>query len=249
VLGYPDQALAAGRAALDLARESAHAPTVTEALAYLARLHQFRREPEQTRRHAEAAMQLAGEHGFAQRLAAVTILSGWALAAQGTPDGIASMARGVEAFRATGAADDLPYWLAILADRKAALQQFEAAWRDLDEATALARGNGILAWEAELHRLKGELLIRWDPARNNARASSAPADDAEGAFAAALAVSRRQQAKFFELRAAIGLARLLHDQGRRPEARDLLAPVYGWFTEGFATPDLREAKALLEELT
>jgi tetratricopeptide (TPR) repeat protein len=159
-LGYPDQAVAAGRAATDLARESSHSPSLTAALLCMARLHQFRREAEQTRQHAEAAMKLASEQGFAQHLAAATILFGWAQAVQGGPEGIETMARGLADYRATGAGDDLPYWLALLADRRAAVQQVETAWRDLEEALALIRANDTPVWEAELHRLRGQLLSR-----------------------------------------------------------------------------------------
>jgi hypothetical protein len=114
-LGYPDQALVACRAATNLARESSHSASLAAALVGMARLHQFRREPAQTRRHAEAAMKLASEQGFAHRLAAATILFGWAEAVQGVSEGIETMARGLADFRATEAGNDLPYWLALLA--------------------------------------------------------------------------------------------------------------------------------------
>ena len=241
--GYPDQALAAGNAAIGLARESFDSPRMTAAFVFMARLHQFRREAEQTRQHAEAAMKLASEQGFAQRLAAATILFGWARAVQGVPEeGIETMARGLEDFRATGAADDLPYWLALLADRRAAAQQVEAAGHDLDEALALIRADGPRVWEAELHRLRGELLSR------QSRTYRTPADDVEAAFETALAIARRQQAKAFEVRAATGLARWRRDRGRGAEARALLELVRAWFTEGFDTPDLIESDSLLQEL-
>jgi len=242
-LGYPDQALTAGNAAAALARESSHSPILTAALLGMARLHQFRREPALTRQHAEAAMKLAGEQGFAQRLASATILFGWAQAEQGEPEGIDTMAAGLADYRATGAEDDLPYWLALLAGRRAAVQQVEAACLDLDEALALVRTNGTRVWEAELHRLRGELLTR------QAHAPPASTDEAEAAFETALAVARGQQAKASELRAATSLARWRQDHGRRTEARELLAPVRAWFTEGFDTPDLIKADTLLRELS
>jgi DNA-binding winged helix-turn-helix (wHTH) protein/predicted ATPase len=241
-LGYPDQALAACRAATDLARKSSHSPRLTAALVFTARVHQFRREPEMTLQHADEAMTLASEQGFAQRLAAATILFGWARAVQRVPDGIETMARGLADYRATGAEDDLPYWLALLAGRRAAAQQVEAALGDLDEALALATAGGVLVWEAELHRLRGELLSR----QPNARPMLI--DQAEAAFEAALAVARRQRAKAFELRAAASFARWLRDHNRRVQAREVLEPVRAWFTEGFDTPDLIEADALLREL-
>jgi tetratricopeptide (TPR) repeat protein len=240
-LGYADQALAACRAAADLARESSDLPRLTTTLVFTARLHQFRREAELTRQHAEGAMKLAGEQGFAQRLAAATILFGWAQAIQGAQEGIETMARGLDDFRATGAADDLPYWLALLAGRRAAVQQVEAALNDVSEALALVAAGGPRVWEAELHRLKGVLLSRRDLA---GRLST---DEAEGAFEAAIVIARRQQARALELRAAISLARWRRHQGRDREAREVLAPVRAWFTEGFNTPDLIEANALLRE--
>jgi DNA-binding winged helix-turn-helix (wHTH) protein/tetratricopeptide (TPR) repeat protein len=241
-LGYADQAFAAGRAATDLARESSHSPSLTVGLLCMARLHQFRQEVEQTRQHAEAAMKLAGEQGFTQRLAAATILFGWARAMEEDPGGVDTMTRGLADYRATGAVDDLPYWLALLVARRTAAQQVEAAWRDLDEALALVRANGTLVWEAELHRLRAELLSRRGLAHRKLL------DEVEDAFDTALKVARRQQAKAFELRAAISLARWWRDHDRQPKARKLLEPVRTWFTEGFDTPDLIEADALLREL-
>jgi tetratricopeptide (TPR) repeat protein len=241
-LGYPDQALAACRAAADLARESSDLPRLTTTLVFTARLHQFRREVELTRQHAEAAMKLASEQGFAQRLAAATILFGWAQAIQGAQEGLETMVRGVDDFRATGAADDLPYWLALLAERRAAVQQVEAALNDVSDALALVTAGGPRVWEAELHRLKGVLLSRRDLA---GRSSTG---EAEAAFEAAIVIARRQQAKAFELRAAISLARWRRDQDRHREAHEVLAPVKAWFTEGIDTPDLIEADALLREL-
>jgi tetratricopeptide (TPR) repeat protein len=241
-LGYSDKAVAVGRAAADLARESSHSPSLTVALLCMARLHQFRRDAKQTCQHAEAAMKLASEQGFALRLAAATILYGWAKAMQGMPEGIETMARGLADFRATGAGDDLPYWLALLAARRAAVQQVEAARRDLDDALALVHTDGPRVWEAELHRLRGELLSR------PSHAYPTPDDEVEAAFETALAIARCQQAKAFELRAATSLARWRRDHGRRVEARALLEPVRAWFTEGFDTPDLIAADALLREL-
>jgi predicted ATPase len=241
-LGYPDQALAACHAATRLAQDLPQSSGLAAALVFTARLHQFRREADLTRQHAEGAMRLAREHGFTQRLAAATILFGWAQAAQGEPEGIETMVRGLDDFRATGAADDLPYWLALLARRRAAAQQVDAALGYLDEAQALVAADGPRVWEAELHRLKGVLLSRPAPGRRSA------ADGAEAAFEAALAIARRQQAKAFELRAATSLARWRRDQGRHDEARELLTPVRASFTEGFDTLNLIDADTLLREL-
>jgi predicted ATPase len=206
-LGYPDKSIGACRTAIDLARETSHPPSLALALVFTARLHQFRRDPQQTQQHAEAAMTVAREQGFPQRLAAATILFGWARAVQGLPDGIETMAEGLADYRSTGAGDDVPYWLALLAGRRAAARQFEAASADLDKALALVTAGGPRVWEAELHRLKGVLLTR--------RANGGEPD---AAFEAALAIARRQQAKAFELRAATSLARWRRHHGRHLEA-------------------------------
>jgi len=127
------------------------------------------------------------------------------------------------------------------------MQQVEAAGLDLDEALALVRANSTRVWEAELHRLRGVLLARREAAPERARRSTST-DEAEAAFEAALEIARRQQAKGFELRAATSLGRWWRDHGRGADARALLEPVRAWFTEGFDTPDLIEADALLREL-
>jgi predicted ATPase len=237
-LGYPERALAVGREAIDLARKASNTPSLAAALVFVARLHQFRRETGRTRRHAEAAMKLAGEQGFAQRLAAATILFGWTQAMDGAQEGIETMSRGLDDFRATGAADDLPYWLALRAERRIAVRQYGAASGDLDEALALVAAGGPRIWAAELHRLRGELAIRQDCPR------LAPTN-AEAAFEEALAIARSQQARAFELRAAVSLARWWRDDGRIAQARGLLEPVRARFTEGFDTADLIEADTLL----
>jgi tetratricopeptide (TPR) repeat protein len=234
--GYPDQALTACREATRLVQDRAQSSALAAAEVFTARLHQFRREPDLTRRHAEAAMKLSREHGFTQRLAAATILLGWAEAIEGAPDGIETMVRGLDDYRATGAGDDLSYWLALLAERRAAVGQADAALRDLGEAQALVAAGGPAVWEAELHRLKGVLVSRLD---NN---------EAEAAFEAALAIARRQEARTFELRAATSLARWRRDQGRQTEARAVLASARARFTEGSDTSDLIDADVLLREL-
>jgi predicted ATPase len=149
------------------------------------------------------------------------------------------MHHGLTAWRAMGIEAGLPYWLAMLAEAYGSTGQVEAGRRVLAEALTLVDRTKERWWEAELHRLKGELLLALST--NNAA-------EAETCFHQALDAARRQEAKSLELRAAMSLARLWQQQGMRAEARDLLAPVYGWFTEGFDTADLQEAKALLEEL-
>ena len=146
---------------------------------------------------------------------------------------------GIAAWRSTGSTFWMPLYLSYLARAYAELGQFEHAWHSIDEAVTAAETTKERWHEADIHRIAGEI----------ARLSSEPnAAKAEAYFERALTVARTQQAKSWELRAAMSVARMWRDQGRHQQARDLLAPVYGWFTEGFDTLDLKEAKALLEEL-
>jgi predicted ATPase len=154
-------------------------------------------------------------------------------------EGIAQMRQGLAAWRAMGAEMLRPLCLALLAEGYAEVGQIEAGLTALAEALAAVHNTGERWWEAELHRLKGELLLRHDIPNEHQAAAR---------FQQALAVARRQEAKSLELRAAVSLSRLWQQQGKRTEAYELLAPVYGWFTEGFDTADLQEAKALLEAL-
>jgi TOMM system kinase/cyclase fusion protein len=240
-LGYPDQALAMSRKALTLAQALSHPFTLAIALAYTAMFHQFRREPRAVHAQAEAAIALCTEQGFAYYLAWGTTMRGWAQVAQSQEEeGLAQMRHGLTALRATGASLRLPYYLALLAEAYGRTGQAAEGLTLLAEALAQAH-KAEEAWtEPELHQLKGELLLSLS-ADNQA--------EAEGCLHQALAVARRQQAKALELRAAMSLSRLWQQQGKRTEACQLLAEIYGWFTEGFDTADLREARALLEALT
>jgi predicted ATPase len=240
VLGYPDQARQRSYDTYTLAQELAHPFSLAYALDFVARIHQLRREGQLTQQWAEALLMLAREQGFTQRLATGTILLGWALTAQGQKaEGVDQVRQGLAAFRATGAELARPYYLALLAEAYAKVGQQEDGLSLLAEALATVHKTGERLWEAELHRLKGELLLPLSAEKHA---------EAEACFQQALEVARHQQATSLELRAAMSLARLWQQQSRRAEARELLAPVYGWFTEGFGTADLQEAKALLEAL-
>jgi predicted ATPase len=165
----------------------------------------------------------------------------WALALQGQgEEGMAQLRQGILAWRATGAAQHVPYHLTMLADVSAHLGHVEDGLQALAEAHILVEQHEERYWEAEVCRLRGVLLLRQP---------GTPQAEAETWLQRALDVARRQEAKFLELRAAMSLARLWQQQGKRHEARELLAPVYGWFTEGFDTADLQEVKALLGELS
>jgi predicted ATPase len=241
LLGYPDQALQRGHEALTLAQELAHPYGLAYALAFAAWGHQFRREGQATQARAEALCALAREQGFAFLLAVGTMHLGWALAAQGQSiAGMVQIREGLAAYRATGAEVDRTYFLAMVAEAYGQGKLDEDGLAVLEEALALMNHHASVIWEAEIHRRKGELLL--------ARTTENQVE-AEACFHEALAVSRRQQAKSLELRAATSLARLWQHQGKIPQARDLLALVYIWFTEGFDTADLQDAKTLLDELS
>jgi predicted ATPase len=240
-LGYPDQAVQRSQEALTMAHTLAHPSSLREALRYSFAVHARRREWQTAQVHAEALLALATEHGFARYAAIGAYCRGSALAAQGQgAEGIAQMRQGLAAVRATGTVNNIPDHLARLAEAYGQVGQVDEGLHLLAEALALVGTTGVRRFEAELHRLHGELLL-WQAVPD------APA--AEACFQQALDVARHQQAKSWELRAAISLSRLWQRQGKRTEARGLLAPIYGWFTEGFDTPDLQDAKALLEELT
>ena len=189
---------------------------------------------------AEAAVALSTEQGFALWAASGTILHGWALARQGQgEEGIAQIRQGIAAWRATGAALLVPYFYTLLADVCDHLGHTAEGLQALAEAHTLVEQHEERWWEAEVHRLRGVLLLRQP---------GTPPAEAEAWLQRALDVARYQEAKSLELRAAMSLSRLWQHQGKRAEAYELLAPIYSWFTEGFDTADLQEAKALLEAL-
>ena len=203
-------------------------------------VYQCRRDVPAVHEQAEAAVALSTEQGFLLWVAVGTILRGWALAMQGQgEEGMAQVRQGIAAWRATGAAVIVPYFCTLLADVCAHLGHTEDGLQALAEAHTLVEQHEERFWEAEVYRLRGVLLLRQ---------TGTPQAEAEACFQQALDVARRQEAKSLELRAAMSLARLWQQQGKRAEAYDLLAPTYGWFTEGFDTADLQEASALLEAL-
>jgi predicted ATPase len=239
-LGYPDQAVQRSQEALTMAHALAHPYSLADTLSEGVQVHANRREWQTVQAHAEAWLALATEHGFARHAAQGTCVLGWALAGQGqVEEGIAQMRQGLAALRAQGTAVGMPAWLARLAEAYGQVGQVGEGVHLVAEALAVVDTTGERGNEAELHRLHGVLLLRQT-------VPDTPA--AEVCFQQALDVARRQQAKSWELRAAMSLSRLWQRQGKRPEARELLAPIYGWFTEGFDTADLQDARALLEEL-
>jgi predicted ATPase len=237
ILGYPDHALELIDKGLALARDLDHPPTLVHALWFAAEVRQLRREPRAVEEIVAALAPLVSEHGSAVGVANTTMLRGWAQVATGEIDqGIAELRKGTHAWRATGSRFHFPYRLARAADayRMAGLRA--EGLHLVTEALEATERSGEGWFDAELHRLRGELLSRRDGV------------EAEGCFHRALVVARNQGARYLELRAATSLARLWCDQSRRDESCALLAPVYAWFTEGFETPDLRDANVLLDAL-
>jgi predicted ATPase len=189
---------------------------------------------------AETLMALATEQGFAWQWARAAFMRGWALVVQGQgEEGLAQMTQGLVAIQATGAALGQPSWLATLAEAHGLVGQANEGLRVVAEALALVDKHGNRCNAAELYRLQGELLLTLSVEQH---------PEAASCFHQALDIARRQEAKSWELRAATSLARLWQNQGKRDEARELLEPVYSWFTEGFDTADLKDAKVVLEEL-
>ena len=240
LLGWPDQATAMAHHAVRLATDLAQPFSLAIALGYVSFLHQFRGEARLAEEQAEATIARSAEQAFFQYRPTGIIIRGWAVAAQGDPEaGTAAIEEGLAALLVAGADVRRSYFLALLADVCGRAGRLEAAQSAIAEARAFAEERGERWWEAELHRLKGEFLLS-ESGENRA--------EAEACFHRALEVALRQSAKAFELRASTSLARLWAEHGKRHQAHDLLAPVYGWFTEGFDTADLKDAEALLDEL-
>jgi predicted ATPase len=240
LLGYPDQALARVHEALALAHELSHAYSLAFARYWVAYVSQFCRDVQAVHEQAAACVTLSTEQGFPYWVTFGTIMRGWALAMQGQgEEGLAQVRQGIAAQRATGAALWVPYSYTLLAEVSVHLGRTEEGLQALAEAHTMVEQYEDRWWEAEIYRLRGVLLLRQP---------GTPQAEAEAWLRRALDVACHQQAKSLELRATMSLARLWQQQGKRAEAYELLAPIYGWFTEGFDTADLQEAKALLEEL-
>jgi predicted ATPase len=247
-LGYPDQALQKSHEALTQAQELSHPLSLVVALSYTALLHQFLRQRQAAQERSEAVIALSTEQEFPHWLALGTLLRGWALAAQGeVGEGLTQIRQGLTAYRVTGAQAHVPKCLSLLAEAYGKGGQVEEGLTVLAEALAMANKNGERVWEAEIYRLKGELTLQQFKVQG-AKLKEAAAE-AEECFLKAIEVARKQQAKSLELRATVSLARLWQQQGKKKQARKMLAEIYTWFTEGFDTKDLQEARGLLEELT
>ena len=242
-LGYPDQALRSVGAARNLAEELSTPFNLAQALYYGAVMHVYCREPARVRELAEALMALCREQGFALLLAGGMVLDGWSLTQQGEiEEGVRRMRQGTADWKATGAVSHRPFHLALLAEALGRHGRFDEGLAALAEALDLASVTGERFCEAELHRLRGELLRK----QADGMGGFSDQGDVETCFRQALGVARRQSARSLELRAAVRLSRWYQRQGRLAEARPTLAETYDWFTEGLTTHDLQDAKALLE---
>jgi predicted ATPase len=238
MLGYPDRSLEQLRTTIRSAETLGHPFTLAQTLCYAAHLHILRHEPSAVAEYAERALRICDEHRIASFKGYALCADGWALGISGeTEKGLVQIGQGVAA---SGLGSVMQHSLLPLqADAQVAIGDPAAALASVAIGLKGVEKMGGGPLEAELHRLRGEALL----------AGSGTMSEAEVAMEKGIDVARRQNAKSWELRAGTSLARLWRQQGRRGEARDLLAPLYGWFTEGFDTADLTEAKALLDELT
>jgi predicted ATPase len=240
LLGYPDVARSDIEQALKDARETGHPVTSMAALCEALYLHLWCGNFAEANRHIEEVIELADETGAALWKAGVMLNRGCLFALTGrASDAIELINSGIRTWRSNGSSFFTPLFLTYLARAYAQLEQFDDAWHCIGEAMAVAETTKESWCDADISRVAGELTL----------ASSRPdARKAEAHFKRAIVIAREQMAKSWELRAAIRLARLWRNAGKRQQAYDLLAPIFGWFTEGFDTLDLKEAKTLLNEL-
>jgi len=236
-LGYPDRALRRSDEALEIAHAQSHPHDLAFVEFFAGRLRQLLRDGRATQEVTERLIARSAEYGFSFWLAQARIELGGAIAEQGRNDeGLAQMQEGLAALRANGPRRQ---YLCLLAKACTETGRFDDGLSALTEALAMADENDSHEYEAEMQRLKGELLLK----QNDSNAA-----DAQDCFERAIEIARKWSAKSWELRATMSLARLLGKQGRPDEARAMLADIYNWFTEGFDTADLKDARILLDEL-
>jgi predicted ATPase len=240
VLGYPDQAVHTMEQTLARARELAHPFSVAQVMLFSAQLGQLRREPHAALEYADAALELCAEQGLDAYGNWSLLPRGWALAQLGqVSEGIADIRKALEGRLATGTRAVLPRFLASLGEAYGMAGRIEEGLEAMEQAVQTVQDNDERLYEAEVYRLKGELLLM---------RSVPDVMAAQACFRQAIDVARRQQAKSWELRAAVALGRLLQQKGDVDEARAIVAPLYDFFTEGFDTADLQEAEAFLAAL-
>jgi predicted ATPase len=241
LLGYPEKAQQRNNESIALARELKHPFSLAVALVWSAPFYQLLHDAQQTEKLVEAALTLSANEGrFAQVSAMATVLRGWTWAQRGRErDGILLIHQGLAAYRATGSEGCRPMCLAYVAELYKQAGEFDEGLLAISEALTLIKETGEGMYEAELYRLKGELMLLENASK---------LEESERCYRTAIEISGKQSAKSWELRATTSLARLLRDSGRPDEARMMLSDIYGWFTEGFDTAGLKDAKALLDQL-
>jgi predicted ATPase len=238
-LGYPDQGLKLSQEGLAFAQTLSHPYTLAAAYFFAAWFRASRREKKEAQPLSEKAVHLATEHGFPFWSGVGGILRVWALAESGQVEQrIPEMQQALATYQATGASIFRGQALGLLAEMCSDAGQIEQGLAVVDEALAMTVETDERYWEAELHRIKGELLSK----------QSGSEGEAEACYFQAISVAKQQQARLFELRAVVSLCYLWCQQNRQIEARQRLAEVYNWFSEGFATPDLKAARELLAKL-
>ena len=248
-LGKPDRALVPMKQALTVARDLAEPHGVAHTFYFAAILHHFRREPRLTQDFAEASLDVSSEHGLVLYQASAKVLRGWALVEQGLQeDGIALMREGLAAHQATGTEMARPHFLILLGEALGKAGQPDEGLDLLEKALALIHSKGERCYLAEVYRVKGELILM-RAERAVVHSEAAAVSEAEACFHQSITIAQEQKAKSYELRTSMSLARLYQKQNKREEARDLLAPIFSSFTEGFDTGDLTEAKAQLAGLS
>ena len=241
LLGYPDTALTDADRAVEYARDIGQAATLMYALEHAWLVNLQCRNYEAVSAYADELFTLADEKSALFWKTCGVLARGGAFALKGrSAEAVATISSGIAAWRATGSTMWLPLYLSHLATAYAGLGQFDEAWRCIDEALSAIKTSKERWFEAEANRIAGQIALL-PPEPNAAKA--------QGYFERALQAARQQKAKSWELRAAMSMARLWRDQGKTQQARKLLAPVYGWFTEAFDTRDLKDAKALLVEMS
>jgi predicted ATPase len=238
LLGFPDQARAQSAEAIAQARGLSHPISVAFALSLSCRLYYVLQDASRVRELADDLISLTREQHFAFFLAMGTAYRGWSLVEGGDVGAGTDLIRtGIAGFRASGATWILPFYLAQLATAHTKAGRVEDGFAQLSEALVLTEESKVRWFEAELHRRRGELLD-----------SAGSVTEAEACLRRAITIARHQAAKLWELRATTDLARIWRDQGKRSEAKALLAPVYGWFSEALDLPDLKRAKKVLDGL-
>lgn len=240
LLGYPAASLERGRTGRALAQDLAHPGSIANALPFASIVYQLVGDIASLRDVADSMTALSTEHGFPQWLAFGRILDGWIQAEQGRGEpAIDQLRREIGEYRALGNDLWVPCFLSLLASAHLKRGAVSDGLAVVADALAIGEATGAQLWDAEFHRLEGELLLARDPTA---------AREAERAFRQAVELARHHHTKSWELRAATSLSRLWQGQGKRPEAARHLTEIYNWFTEGFDTADLREARVLLDEL-